>query len=293
MNITKEINKAEMIDKKTGAFIEKMTEISKSFFVSIEPKIKQAYKKLLESLKPFVEIIDDADQNPDSLLSWMDYCKIMEKCFWVFPYKLKPSELKHFSKSITTEEEFDKCIKKHFKKNIVISLSQDTIKMIPPRHKTIYKQIIKSYFEKSYQLCNLGLIAIIDDLTSFFIFNKKTTRRRGMFSPIIKKIKKLDIKKINSSHFVLMMLSKNIDMLYVNTDFNEGAKPNNKKGISRHSAMHGKYYSNKKESTLMLLNTVYYLLEVVKNFSQFKDKLEIDNKESCFKIIPPFPSLHN
>lgn len=71
-----------------------------------------------------------------------------------------------------------------------------------------------------------------------------------------------------------MMLSEKLNRLYSDTDFNNQVKPNNRKEISRHSSIHRKYYSNKRESALMLLNTIFYLLKVISNFKQFKDKLK-------------------
>ena len=288
------LNKGKVDDNMMLPIINKITEITKPLFELVQEHItpiKEAYKNMMVSLKPFISAISEASKNPDSVISWMDYCKILKECVWAYPYKLAPEELKTITKEAMTEEEFDKYMKKHFTKDVVVSLSKDTLGMMPKKHKTIYKQAIAAYFNKSYALCNMGLIGIIDDLTSFFIFNKGLSARKGLFKPVVDQTELLDIADIDSSHFTLMMLSENLDMLYTDTDFNNQVRPNNNKGISRHSSIHGKYYSNKRESTLTLLNTIYYLLQVISNFKQFKDKLKYNKSTKCFEIIGPVPKI--
>ena len=277
-----------------STFVKNITKITTPLFESIKETIKplqEVYRSILVSFEPFTETISEANKNPDSVLSWMNYCKVLKNCFWVYPYKLETHELKNITKRTMSESDFDQYMKKHFKKKVVISLSEDTLKIMTRKHKVLYKQSVKAYFDKSYELCNIGLIAIIDDLTSFFISNKKITKRKGLFEPIINKTEELDTKDVKTSHFVLMMIGENIDNLYTNTDFNTSVVPGNTKKINRHSSMHGKYYSNKKEGSLMLMNTIYYLLQVVNEFKKFKNKLEYVNRTKSFKIIEPIPKI--
>lgn len=256
-------------------------------------KLQNSYKKLLTTtIQNLRDTLEECRNNPDSLLSWMDYRKMMKDVFWIYPYKIEPNELKNILKQNLNEKDFDKYMKKHFKKNIVEELANETLKLMQKNHQTMYRQAINAYFEKSYSLCNNGLISIIDDLTSYFMSDKGASARKGLFVPIVNEIYSLDTNKLKTAHFILMMISENIDMLYTNTDFNSNIKPNNAKGINRHSTIHGKYYSNKKESSLMLLNTIYYLLQTIKNFKQFKNKLKYDKKNKQFEIILPIPNIN-
>lgn len=79
--------------------------------------------------------------------------------------------------------------------------------------------------------------------------------------------------------FVLLMMNENIKIIYDNVDFTSGCNVQNKKGVSRNASSHGKLYSNKKESNLMLLNSLYYLKIIENCFKQYKDKLSFNKKK--------------
>lgn len=105
------------------SIINKITETTKPLFELGQEHIisvKEAYKNMIVSLKPFICAISEVSKNPDSVISWVDYCKILKECVWEYPYKLAPKELKTITKEAMVEEEFDNYMKKHFTKDVVV-----------------------------------------------------------------------------------------------------------------------------------------------------------------------------
>ena len=73
--------------------------------------------------------------------------------------------------------------------------------------------------------------------------------------------------------FLIMIANNYITNLYSNIEFNQKIKINTNKKTRRHTYAHGKSYSNKRIDSIMLLNTIYYLLISQDIFKNFKNKL--------------------
>lgn len=226
----------------------------------------------------FKEISDSIKQkNPNSLLNWSNYIKKLSDYFWIIPYKMDTKELFEILKTVNTEEKFDEYIKNYFNKNRVEELQNEIYVNIPRKHKTLFRQIINAYNAKSYSLANTGLMSIIDGLCSYYLINKRKTQRKGIFQPIVEDlVKKSGYNRVSA---ILIMLDHNIKTLYENINFNKRIDLGTNKKIRRHPNQHGQSYSNQRIDTIMLLNTVYYLIIVQEILYKYKSKLYYENKE--------------
>lgn len=240
---------------------------------SIQPLI-DINKKIAVSMQPLIDSLTKSKNDSNSKLSWYEYYKALSKCYWVFPYGISTDELKTLTEKEISEAQFDKYMVKHFKKKVLLDLKKDTLLILPRKSKRIFTQSMDALLNKSYALANLGFISIIDNLSSFYLMDKKCNGRNGLFEPIVQDIGKLDLNDIETKHFILLMMNENINTLYKDYPFDEPIKINNNKDINRQTSMHGKYYSNKKASSLMLVNTIYYLAYLNRNFSNYKNKIK-------------------
>lgn len=71
----------------------------------------------------------------------------------------------------------------------------------------------------------------------------------------------------------ILVLNDNINVIYETVDFNKRIKIKTNKKVRRNPSQHGKYFSNRKIDTIMLLNTVYYLLIVMDTYKQYVGKI--------------------
>lgn len=243
------------------------------FTKSIQPLI-DINKKIAASMQHLIDSLTKSKNDPNSKLSWYEYYKVLSKCYWVFPYGISTDELKTLTEKEISEAKFDKYMVKHFKKKVLLDLKKDTLLILPRKSKRIFTQSMDALLNKSYALANLGFISIIDNLSSFYLMDKKCNGRNGLFEPIVQDIEKLALNDIETKHFILLMMNENINTLYKDYPFDGPIKINNNKDINRQTSMHGKYYSNKKASSLMLINTIYYLAYLNRNFSNYKNKIK-------------------
>ena len=248
------------------------------------PKLPDVSKSLSVAFQPLVDSIKSARDNPDSMLSWYEYYKILGKCFWVFPYGITTEELRLITSEDISESKFDEYMINHFSEEIINQMRDDTLSLLPEKHIVIYKQSVNSFFVNGYALCNLGLISIIDDLTSFFLEDKGCTARYGMFDPIVDILESMDISEFKQNHLVLIMINENIKRLYKKYPFDKEIVIDSNKDINRQTSMHGKYYSDKRESSLMLLNTIYYLKIIIKEFECYKNKIIYKRNQKLFVL---------
>lgn len=264
------INKAILPLQEAGKSIRESMVLSTK---SIQPLI-DVNKKIAASMQPLIDSLTKSKNDPNSKLSWYEYYKALSKCYWVFPYGISTDELKTLTEKEISEAQFDKYMVKHFKKKVLLDLKKDTLLILPRKSKRIFTQSMDALLNKSYALANLGFISIIDNLSSFYLMDKKCNGRNGLFEPIVQDIGKLDLNDIETKHFILLMMNENINTLYKDYPFDGPIKINNNKDINRQTSMHGKYYSNKKASSLMLINTIYYLAYLNRNFSNYKNKIK-------------------
>lgn len=262
--------------------------------VSINP-LKDTIRQLESTIKPLLKLtysytpyfkelsdkIEKAKNDPDSTLNWIQYIDKMSDYFWILPYKIDSDKLKEILETVNSEKEFDKYITKYFNKKLVLELENDIYENLPYKHKVLFKQIMYAYCQNSYALVNTGIMSIIDGLCSDYISNKRCLKRVGIFEPIIKDLSgKMGVEKII---FILIMLENNIKILYEPINFNKKISISTNKKVRRHPNQHGQAYSNKKMDTIMLLNTLYYLVITKAELKDYRKKLYYD-KEKGFYI---------
>lgn len=157
-------------------------------FVDIIKTITETVINLKINITPYFKELEKALQkakeNPDSLINWIDYCKKLKEYIWVVPFDIKSEELKDILEIVNSEKEFDKYMIKYFNNSKITKLCDNILLMLPYKHKVIFRQITKSFFNKNYALCNLGITAIIDDLCTFFLKDKGCLKRKNLFLPI-------------------------------------------------------------------------------------------------------------
>lgn len=236
--------------------------------------ITPAFKALSLSL-------EEARNNPDSLLSWMNYYDKLSEFFWIMPYKITTEELHEILQNVKTEKEFDQYINRYFNKTKVELLINDIRGMLSNNNqRKVFNQIVTSYKSKSYALASIGITTMIDNSLSYYLIDKGCTSRLKLFEPIIND---LDLKRDNSDFsFIVMMVNSNINLLYEQIEFNNKISINTNKKARRNPISHGKSYSYKKIDTIMLMNTLYYLLVIQNELKEYKNSLYRNKKKEFY-----------
>lgn len=260
--------------------ISQIAEVQKQFMKTITETISMNVSPALKALSLSLE---EAKNNPDSLLSWMNYYNRMSDFFWIMPYEITTEELHEILKNVTTEKEFDQYINKYFNKNKVDMLIKDIRNMLSNKNqRKVFDQIIKAYRSRSYALASIGITTMIDNFLSYYLIDKGCTSRLKLFEPIIKD---LELKRENSDFsFIVMMVNSNINLLYEQIEFNNKISIKTNKKSRRNPISHGKSYSYKKIDTIMLLNTMYYLLVIQNELKKYKNSLYRNSKKKEFYI---------
>lgn len=260
--------------------ISQIAEVQKQFMNTISETIA---RNVSPALKALAFSLEEAKNNPDSLLSWMNYYNRMSEFFWIMPYKITTEELHEILQNVSTEKEFDQYINKYFNKAKVELLIKDISIMLPNNNqRKIFDQIVTAYKSKSYALASIGITTMIDNCLSYYLIDKGCTSRLKLFEPIIKN---LDLKRENSDFsFIVMMVNSNINLLYEQIEFNNKISINTNKKSRRNPISHGKSYSYKKIDTIMLLNTMYYLLVIQNELKGYKNSLYRNSKKKEFYI---------
>lgn len=260
--------------------ISQIAEVQKQFMNTISETIA---RNVSPALKALAFSLEEAKNNPDSLLSWMNYYNRMSEFFWIMPYKITTEELHEILQNVSTEKEFDQYINKYFNKAKVKLLIKDISIMLPNNNqRKIFDQIVTAYKSKSYALASIGITTMIDNCLSYYLIDKGCTSRLKLFEPIIKD---LDLKRENSDFsFIVMMVNSNINLLYEQIEFNNKISINTNKKSRRNPISHGKSYSYKKIDTIMLLNTMYYLLVIQNELKGYKNSLYRNSKKKEFYI---------
>ena len=260
--------------------ISQIAEVQKQFMNTISETIA---RNVSPALKALAFSLDEAKNNPDSLLSWMNYYNRMSEFFWIMPYKITTEELHEILQNVATEKEFDQYINKYFNKAKVELLIKDISIMLPNNNqRKIFDQIVTAYKSKSYALASIGITTMIDNCLSYYLIDKGCTSRLKLFEPIIKD---LDLKRENSDFsFIVMMVNSNINLLYEQIEFNNKISINTNKKSRRNPISHGKSYSYKKIDTIMLLNTMYYLLVIQNELKGYKNSLYRNSNKKEFYI---------
>ena len=235
------------------------------------------------ALKALAISLEEARNNPDSVLSWMNYYDRLSEFFWIMPYKITTEELHEILQNVGTEKEFDQYIIRYFNKAKVDSLIVDIREMLSNNsQRKVYDQIVTAYRSKSYALASIGITTMIDNSLSYYLIDKGCTARIKLFEPIINE---LELKRDNSDFsFIVMMVNSNINLLYEQIEFNNKISINTNKKSRRNPISHGKSYSYKKIDTIMLLNTLYYLLVIQNRLKKYKSSLLYKRNKKEFYI---------
>ena len=235
-------------------------------------------KSITPAFKVLSDSLEEARNNPDSRLSWMNYYDKLSEFFWIMPYKITTEELYEILKCVETEKEFDKYINRYFSKTKVNLLFSDINNMLTNNaQRKIFNQIVKAYENKSYALASIGITTMIDNSLSYYLIDKGCSARIKLFEPIIND---LDLKRNNSEFsFIVMMVNSNINLLYEKIEFNNKISINTNKKSRRNPIAHGKSYSYKKIDVIMLTNTLYYLLIIQNELKEYKNSLYKKNKD--------------
>lgn len=268
----------------------------------LETSLTIVMNQIVESQKKLINVIIDTIQlnnpifaslantleeiknNPNSIVSWLNYYDKLTEFFWIMPYQMKAEELHDILLKIKTEKDFDRYIIKYFNKNKVNSLITDNMNMLERKQdKKLFEQIVFAYNYKLYSLANIGIISMIDNLLSFYLIDKGCVSRLKLFEPIIND---LDNKRnvSNDFPFIVMMINSNINLLYETIEFNEKIKIKTNKKSRRNPVSHGKLYSDKKIDSIMLLNTMYYLLIAQNELKEYKNSLYYNRNKKEFYI---------
>ena len=247
------------------------------------PDFSRIYKPMLETAKRIGEIVAKELDNPDSSLSYYQYFETLSDFFWVMPYKVTSKQIKELIKDEHTEEEFDRFMLDYFTEPLLKELFFDIEKMLPENQKVLFSQCVNSFNREEYALCSLGLYSIIDDTLSFYILDKGCTSRRGIFKPIVEvMVENEDFGNSHAMDYILLMMDKNVNDLYININFKGNISFNKNKDTNRQTSMHGKYCSNKRESDLMLFNSLYWLLGLQRYLAKYENRLV---RKKVFELI--------
>lgn len=273
---------SEIIEAMTNPMIKIIKQIADSQRILMNNIIETiTFSPLFESLS---KTLEEIKANPNSVVSWLNYYDKLSEFFWIMPYQMTSEELHTILSTIKTEKEFDRYIVKYFNKYRVNSLIEDIKRMLKRKQDIkLFEQIIFAYNNKCYSLASMGLISIIDNLLSYYLINKGCTSRIKLFEPIINDME--DKQGLSDDFsFIIMMINSNINLLYEEIEFNEKIKIKTNKKARRNPVSHGKSYSNKKIDTIMLLNTIYYLLIAQNELSNYKNSICYDRKKKQFYL---------
>lgn len=259
-NIVKQMNPMQEIAKKLSEALKPIT----SQVIDSLPKMTSYFYELSKSL-------EKARENPDSLLNWIEYSEKLSEYIWTIPYDISSDELKNLTSVVNSEKEFDKYMLKYFDKAKLEKLFNELLFKIPYRHKTILKQIKNAFYQKDYALANTGILSVIDEICSQFLSDKGCLKRKDILLPIVEIID--NTSDDNFEVIPILVLNDNINIIYESIDFNKRIKIKTNKKVRRNPSQHGKYFSNRKIDTIMLLNTVYYLLIVMDTYKQYVGKI--------------------
>lgn len=278
----------DALNSLTLGFVEQARPLTEAldYIKAIIPDYSNTFKVLQETAKKIGEIITKELDDPDSFVSYYSYYETLTDLFWVMPYKATSKQIKDIIKDEHTEKEFDSFMLEHFNDSILKELFIDINNLLPENQKVLFSQCINSFSREEYALCSLGLYSIIDYNLSFYLSNKGLSSRRGIFGPIVKDmVENEDFGNVHTMDYILLMMNKNVNDIYEGIDFNGIISIKKNKDTNRHASIHGKYCSNKRESDLMLFNSLYWLLGLQNYLTNYKGRLKYNKTKRAFEMI--------
>lgn len=280
--------------KKVMAAIQPLAESMVSLQKNMEPVIQsivEMQKTIMDSLygkdsnfrKALQELdiqIEKVKENPNSYWNLMIYEEKLSDFIWIIPYDMTNEGLQKLIKISKSEEEFDNNLSKYFDEDKIKLMIEKINQCIPNENKLLFAQITYAYTNEMFALSSIGLFTIIDNLLSYYLENKRKTSRKNLFIPIIEDLNNED----NMLQWKIIIVNNCINRLFENYDFNEKIDIKSDKKIRRHPMLHGKITSNQRIEVIMLLNLVYYLIDMQKYLNQYKDSLIWDSKNNKYKL---------
>lgn len=268
-----------------SAIAQAIIEVSNIWNEIFTERIQPVVEKIVEFQSTYsgalIELVlkfNDLKENPNSLLNHYTYAKKLNEFMWTMPFGISSEHLKVIIERVSDEKSFDKEMAKYFKSEKVMDLCIVIKQTLPRKHYRIFNQIVSNVTLKNYAISNVGVLAIIDDLCTFFIIDKQINARQNLLLPIIDE---LDGEVDNLFTILpLMILNENLNTIYEYVNFNEQVKIKTNKKARRNPCQHGKSISNKKIDCIMLLNTLYYLLCVRSDYKKYKNTLVHVRKEN-------------
>lgn len=260
LNIVKQMDPMQEIVEKISKMLKPVT----AQIMDNLPKMSSYFDELSK-------VLEKASENPDSLLNWMEYSEKLSEYIWTIPYDISSDELKELFSIVNSEKEFDKYMLKYFDKIKVEKLFEEILSKIARKHRTIFKQIKFSFDLKNYALINTGLLSVIDELCSQFLLNKGCSKRKDILLPIVEIID--DTSEDKFEVIPILVLNDNINVIYETIDFNKKIVIKTNKKVRRNPSQHGRYFSNRRIDTIMLLNTIYYLLIVMDKYKKYVGRI--------------------
>lgn len=273
--IDKQIEVSSIVINNIEKFTTPMQKLMNSLSAVLTPIVKQVadnMPKMSPLFKGLASSLRDWINDPDSLYNWYVNDDRLGKYFWTIPYNMDSSKLKLILEKVNSEKQFDEYLIEYFTDDMIKNMFDDIYSMLSDNHKEIFLQIKDGYFCDSFALINVSLLAIVDQLCSFFIKDKSCTRRKNLFTPIIEEISKNDDRYIES--IIISIVNTNLNLIFENVDFNKNISINTNKKVRRHLSQHGLMFSNKKIDSLMLINLIYSLLLIINNYGCYKSKLK-------------------
>ena len=258
--------------------------------------INQVAKTLSESITPymrgfsnfsldFLSTLKEQYDNPDSFFSYLDYEKSLNSFYWAMPYKINSARLKDILTTVNSEIDFDKYMRHYFDRPMMLDMLEEISASIPKKEKTIFDQICKSYWDKEYALINGAIISLIDERLSIFLRNQGSIPRINILKPIINDLDK----KLSPSEsyviFILMMLDNNINRIFENISFDLPISITSTKKVRRHTTLHGRLFDNRKTSSIMLFNSLYQLIKISEELTEYYCSLEYSKKTKEYFIV--------
>lgn len=261
--------------------VSKLNKISNIDIHEINNKIEKIIPitQYMEKTRILLKDFDEKKKDPYSSWNYHRYEEALKDFYWAIPYKLSKRELLIVLNKVSNESEFDIEMEKLFDDNKIISLFRYLTNNIEGQHKVMLEQIEFAFSNQKYALCNSGLISLIDFSLSYYLKNKEQTKRAGIFEPIIEDLGYKDIEEVDDSvYFTLITLSNNINIIFKSFKFTNDTIPNSKQ-IRRYPYQHGFKFSNKRIDSLMLINTLYNIIELENNLTEYKNCLIYIKKE--------------
>lgn len=264
-----------------AGYVETVSNIGKYLADTIATSYMSSFK---ESFGDLLKAFEEARNDPNSVINFFDYQKKLNTFHWAWPYGIEPEELRKLLSEAEDEKQFDNLIASFFTKDRIDQMCNEIYKSLPRRHKVIFRQITRAIDNKQYALANNGLMSVIDNLLCLVLKNKGRVQRKGILKPLIDFYSDMYSMKDIGFVFFIYMLSNNVDLIFSDYDFDKKIIVDTNKKVRRHLSVHGFAFSNKKNDTIMLLNTLIAILSNQKYLLPFRETLIWDRNNKQFKI---------